>query len=221
MRWIKIPSPPITATVNSIADLIEAEKLYVESASDQATIWVTSDRAALFPTSERREKITLPLRVNPAIAILGQLKNLPPKALHRKLKVDLFATSIDPFDFAETIGSLKFETTDTTDNKIRKGDESIAKTVRSTVTGEWSIPESVAFQFPFYPDLFDLDHDGIDTTVEIQCAVITEPAEGTVSIVPLPGTTEKATLRSIQKIAGAIYESLPEGSETKVFCGTC
>jgi len=221
LKWVDVPPSDLKATVYSIADLVEAEKTYVESDGDSPTVWVTESKAVLLPHKDRKASITLPLRVNPAIAVLQRLQCLKPKDLHRKLKVDLFATSIDPFDFAETIGSLKFETTDTTDNKIRKGDESIAKTVRSTVTGEWSIPESVEFSFPFYPDLYDLNHDGIDTRVEIQCAVITESSEGTVSIVPLPGMIEKATLRSMQKIATAIAEAIPEGSLTKVFCGTC
>jgi hypothetical protein len=221
VKWVEIPASDLKATVYSVADLVEAESTYVEADSVQPTVWVTETKAVLHPRKDRKASITLPLRVNPAVAVLQKLQGLTPKALHRKLKVDLFATSIDPFDFAETIGSLKFETTDTADHKIRKGDESIAKTVRSTVTGEWSIPESVEFSFPFYPDLYDLNHDGIDTRVEIQCAVITEPSEGTVSIVPLPGTIEKATLKSMQKIAAAIYEAIPEGSLTKVFCGTC
>ena len=219
VKWVEIPASDLKATVYSVTDLIKAESTFVEADSSQPTVWVTETKAVLYPRRDRKAVITLPLRVNPAVAILQKLQSLPPKALHRKLKVDLFATEISPFDFAETIGSLKFETTDTTDHKTRKGDESIAKTVRSTVTGEWSIPESVTFSFPFYPDLFELEHDGIDTTVKIQCAVITEPSEGTVSIVPLPGMIEKATLESMQKIAAAIYEAIPEGSVTKVFCG--
>lgn len=218
LKWVDIPASDLKATVYSVADLVEAESTYVEADSSQPTVWVTETKVVLYPHKDRKAVITLPLRVNPAVAILQKLQNLPPKALHRKLKVDLFATEIRPFDFAETIGSLKFETTDTTDHKTRKGDESIAKTVRSTVTGEWSIPESVAFEFPFYPDLFEIEN-GIDTTVKIQCAVLTEPSEGTVSIVPLPGMIEKATLESMQKIAAAIYEAIPEGSVTKVFCG--
>jgi hypothetical protein len=215
MRFADIPSPQITATVNSVADLIEAEKLYVDHEYSQATIWVETNQAVLFPNSERKAKIVLPLRVNPAIAVLGQLKNLQPKALHRKLKVDLFATEVSPFDFSETIGSLKFETTDSTEVKIRKGDESIAKNVRSKVTGEMDVPDDVYFEFVFYPDL------RVGSEVSIACAVITEPAEGTISVIPYPGEIERATINSVQKVADAIKEALAEGSETKVFCGKC
>ena len=216
MRFADIPSLPITATVNSVADLIEAESLYVDRSMSQATIWVETNQAVLFPDSERKAKIVLPLRVNPAIAVLSQLKNLQPKALHRKLKVDLFATEIEPFDFAETIGSLKFETTDSTEVKIRKGDESIAKNVRSKVTGEMDVPDGVVFEFEFYPDLAD-----VTSTVSIQCAVITEPSEGTISVIPYPGQIEKATIASVESVHDAIGQALPEVSETKGFCGKC
>jgi hypothetical protein len=215
-KWHDIPSLPLIATVNSVADLVEAESLYVDSSRYQATVWVETNQAVLFVDSERKGKVTLPLRVNPAIALIGTLKNLQPKVLHRRLKVDLFATEVSPFDFAETIGSLKFETTDTTEAKIRKGDESIAKNVRSAVTGEKDIPDEVTFTFDFYPDL-----GGGTFEVDIRCAVITEPAEGTVSVIPYPGEIERASIRSIEYVAKAIAESIHEGSDTKVFCGKC
>jgi hypothetical protein len=215
-KWHDVPSLPLIATVNSVADLVEAESLYVNYELSQATVWVETNQAVLFVDSERKGKVTLPLRVNPAIALIGTLKNLQPKVLHRRLKVDLFATEISPFDFAETIGSLKFETTDTTESKLRKGDESIAKSVRSKVTGEIDLPDEASFQFEFYPDL-----SSVNSNVEIRCAVIAEPAEGTISVIPYPGEIERASIRSIEYVARAIAESLHEGSDTKVFCGKC
>jgi len=111
------------------------------------------------------------------------------------------------------MGVLKFEVNETSESAIRKGDESIGKAVRSKVTAESEIPDSVVFSFRVYPDLAD-----VETSVSVSCAVVTEPSAGTISVIPYPGETEKAILDAVGKVAASLRERLPD---VPVICGSC
>lgn len=211
LTYVAIPSVPPTIMVAGIDDLIQACSDY--GSNDEVSIWVGSKDVTLLFDVTRIGSATLPLRINPAINVLQIIRDKTPAQLRRILRVDLFGADIQPSDFVEVISNLKFEATQTNDVKLAKGDETIGKSVRSKVTAESEIPDSVSFRIMVYPDLVDLDTD-----IHVKCAVITDASQGTVSVIPYPGEIEQALLSAVKRIAQAINDELPGVS---VFCGNC
>ena len=217
VEYQEIPELPPELTVCRLADLAQASLEYGDVV--ECTVWVSSQSVTVLFDRRRIGKATLPLRINPAINILQLLRDLTPAQLRKHLTVALYGTDIKPFDFTECISNLKFESTQTNETKLAKGDESIGKSVRSKVTAEWQIPDRVSFRLPVYPDLSELD-----TVVEIECAVLTDASAGTVSVVPYPGQVELALRSAIERIATHLNAIELDGDDThrwSVYCGTC
>ena len=209
LEFETLPISHMDASVTSLDDLGLVEDTYASLGS----AWVAPQCVTLFIDERRIGKAILPLRLNPAIAILGKLLKLKPKDLHSRLRIDLFDTRKTPEDFQEVMSVLRFEVNETSEAAIKKGDESIGKSVRSKVTAESEIPDGVVFSFRVYPDLAELD-----TSVSVSCAVVTEPSEGTISVIPYPGEIEKAILEAVGKVAEDLRGRF---KTTAVICGAC
>lgn len=209
LTWIPIPHLPPNISVRDIKDLELAFSEY--GVPQEATVWVCEMGVALLFDEKRLGKAFMPLTMNPAIRVLKEMRDKTPQQLRRILRIDLFGCKMDPEDFTNVVSALKFESTQATDVKLAKGDESIGKSIRSKVTAESEIPDMVSFEFDVFPDL------SVESKVQIKCAVITEPTAGTVSVIPYPGELESAVNTCLDHIA----EELSEKSDWTVFRGTC
>ena len=207
---------PTFGTVASVSDLVAMAKIYQSHA-----VYVGSSQVVLQIEHSERPKcrFVLPLRVNPAVAILKGVRNYSHKQLMKTLRVELAAATIYPEDFKASVSSLKFETTSDQNSSVKKGDESIGKAVRAKVTGEGDIAEAIIVTFPLYPDI---QEKGIDTHRSIICSVIIEPLDGIISIIPQPGQIEQALISCQKSIADVIRKELEKlpGDSIPVFCGT-
>lgn len=210
IQYIDTPSLPLVAGVSGIDDLVTV--FDAEGKPEGASIWVEPKRVVMFLDRKRIAKVAMGLNMHPAMSSLVELEELSPKDLHRKLRVDLFDTIVSPADFPEVMSVLKFQVTQTNESVLRKGDESIGNNLRAQVTGESELPESVTFTFAVFPEL-----DGLDTREAVQCAVLTSPADGTISVVPYPGQVEKAVLSALNVIVADLCRRIP----VHVVCGSC
>lgn len=190
ISFTDLPTRPINARVFSINDLVATEREYCKDTVG-STVWVGFSEVRLLVDETRFGLIRMPMRVNPIVEVLRNMRNLTPKVLHRKLKIDLFSAEMAPFDFAEVIGSLTFKT-----NEINS-----------------DITDSLHVEFDMYPDV------NLFTMVKVRCAVIAEPAEKTISVIPYPGELETAMNSAINMVATEIREKISK--TTAVFCGTC
>lgn len=207
---LEVPSFPPVMTVRGLGDLTAAINDYGDIDSD-ATCFIDESSVVVFFDESRNSYATLPLKMNPAIDTLKRMKDLPPAQLRRLLRVELFDVETSPEDFCDVISVLKFEAMQTTDVALRKGDESIGKSVRSKVTAESDIPEQVTFTLPVYPELA-----GVNTIAQIRCAVVTDPSAGTLSVMPYPGQIDAAVTLAVHAIQEALRDSV---HDLRVYCG--
>lgn len=210
LSFTDVPQPPPDIVVTGIEYLVDAIGDYGDT---EGTAWVSEDRITVLFDARRIGRAVLPLRLNPAIGVLKSLKDKTPVNLRKLLRVDLFGLEISPADFVAVISNLKFEATQTHDVKLQKNDESIGKSIRSKVTAESEIPDSVSFVLSVYPDLTEVQSD-----VTIRCEVVTDAGSGTVSVIPYPGEIE----RGIQSVSRGIASYLDaESNIWNVYCGMC
>lgn len=208
---------PLFGTVASIGDM---GVVAAENSTDGESIvgvFVSKDKAVLQLGDNLRAKnrFTLPLRVNPVVEILRtRCQSLSHKACMRLLRVELASVELDPFDFKGQMSSLKFESTSTTETTVKKGDESIGKSIRAKVTNESEIPEELSISFSVYPDV-------IDNQNRVRCSVIVDTMEQLIHIIPLPGELEGVLLDAQSVIASLIREELSDRNvKCPVICGT-
>ena len=163
VSWIDVPVRAIHRTVMTVADL-----LAFVSGLDDVEIWVSQTSVTAAIGKHHDSRVVLPLKLNPAFTVLQSLKDLEPKALIRKLRIDLFQCSTN-IDLQSPLSSLKFETNSTAESVTRRNDESIAKSVRSKVTGEVEIPDEVMFTFMPIQNF-----ESQSGSSSVRCAIITE-----------------------------------------------
>ena len=214
---------PTFGSLASVSDLIAMAAFFKQSleVNDPCGVFVSADKVVLqlSGSDHPKNKYVLPLRVNPAVAILKGVRNYSHKQLMKTLRVELAATTISPKDFKAVVSALKFETTSGQNSSVKKGDESIGKAVRAKVTGEGDISEDIIVTFAVYPDI---EETGINTYRSILCSVIIEPLDGIISIIPQPGQIEQALISCQKSIANVIRKELEKfpGDSIQVFCGT-
>ena len=209
VKWIDSLVPSIKATALTIDDLIAVLKVHEQAES----IWVNSQSIIGFIGEHRDGVVKLTLNSNPAFGVLGNLRDLEPKSMIRKLRVDLFQCSFNE-DLKASLAYLKFETNATSESTTVKNDVSIAKSVRSKVTNETDIPDEVTLTFQAFPNL----SEEISTAISVSCAVIVEPDKGTVSVIPYPGQIDAAVNTAVQRVAEYVRTF---SSGIPVFCGSC
>lgn len=211
IKWVKPPELPPIVQVNSLEDLYLACHQF--GIPEETVVWVSERQVVLVFDVSRVGRAIMPLVEHPAFALLQKLENLEPQVLKRMIRVGLFGTDLDPVDFESIISNLKFESTQTSDMKVMKGDESISKSVRAKVTGENEIPEALSVTFSAYPSV-----KTVSSKVTVNCAVITDPTAGTVSVVPFPGEIKSC----IQEAMEDVMESLREmNAQWVVIGGNC
>lgn len=208
---------PLFGSVASVVDLgIVASS--IKEDEEVVGVFVSKDKAVLQLGDNIRPKdrFTLPLRVNPVVRTLAVgCQNMSHKACVRVLRVDLASVRLYPEDFKTVMSALKFQSENETTSVTRKGDESIAKSVKAKVTGESEIPEELSVTFSVYPDVIP------DYLSLVKCSVIIDSMEQLIHIIPLPGELEEALLGAQKHIAGLIAVELAErGVTCPVICGT-
>jgi len=207
-----VPELPPKIIARGIDDLEKACEKYGHIECSSA-VFVSESNVVLLFDETRIGSATMRLAMNPAIKVMQTMRDKTLAQLWRLLRVDLYGIETAPHDFCEVISNLKFEATQTNEVKLAKGDESIGKSIRSKVTAESEIPDTVKFTLSVYPDLVE-----VSTDVTIDCAVVTEATNGTVNVIPYPGQIERAINFSVSQIANHLRQS---DSGWSVFCGVC
>ena len=209
---------PLFGTVASIIDMGVVAAENSTDGESPVGVFVSKDKAVLQLGDNIRAKsrFTLPLRVNPVVRVLQSgCLNMTHKACVRVLRVDLASVRLCPEDFKTVMFTLKFQSENETTSVTRKGDESIAKSVKAKVTGESEIPEDLSVTFSVYPDVTP------NYLSLVKCSVIIDSMEQLIHIIPLPGELEEALLGAQKHIAGLIAVELAEkGVTCPVICGT-
>lgn len=209
---------PLFGTVASISDMGVVAAENSTDGESPVGVFVSKDKAVLQLGDNLRAKnrFTLPLRVNPVVRTLATgCLNMSHKACVRVLRVDLASVRLYPEDFKTVMSALKFQSENETTSVTRKGDESIAKSVKAKVTGESEIPEELSVTFSVYPDVIP------DYLSLVKCSVIIDSMEQLIHIIPLPGELEEAMLGAQKHIAGLIEQELKDrGISCPVICGT-
>lgn len=214
VKWIDKPVT-VSRTVFGVADLVRFAKNWGGVPGESiGEIWVSRDSVLL--KIEQHHTVKLPLAISSIYAAIHDLDDEEPKALIKKLRLGVIGAGakINVQDFIASLSQVKFETNQTSESVTRKGDESISRSLQAKVTAAKELPDEVAFTFPLYPSL------DMETNVMIHCAVISQPSEGTISVVPYPGEFESETLRIGRVIAESIEDRLSkEEVDIPVYCG--
>lgn len=195
----------VNATIGSIEDLIA-----FESNCGGSAYFIDDCKVSLIDVLAPRNRATLKLAKNPIFDVFAKCQSMTHEQCMKTLRLGFAAVRIEPETFKGVIGKLKFSTGSDTESTIGKGDESLSRKVRASVTGESELPQVISVAFNVYPSI------DVDTTVVVDCSVIVDPTNQTISIVPLPGEIDSAFLEA-QK---AIQEHIKENSELSVYLGT-
>lgn len=163
--------------------------------------FISNKRVIAVDQDEPRNYASVELEVNPIVAVLQNCREMEHAAAMRRLRVDFAAVEIEPETFRGVLGKLKFATGSDTESAIGKGDESLSRKVRASVTGESEIPEEIVVRFPVYPTL------DLETACAVECSVIIDPTSQRISIVPIPGQLEQAMLTAQEKIKDYIEKN--------------
>lgn len=189
---------------------LESIRAIQESGSllSSGMVWVSEKKIVFADCGDgHRSRFTMDLRLNPSLNILKALRNQKQKNLIAVLRTEFSgsASHITPEDFELSIRSLKFESEQKSESTIQKGDESMSRSVKATVSGASVIPDEIIVTVNVYPDLvFDKN------TQDIRCAVYVEPTEGLISVIPIAGEAEKAVLNSLTSLAEKIQGDNPD-----------
>lgn len=214
IQYEPLPNSVLNATVSSIAVMGDVLGFYEDKISNfetlGPTVWVSGDKAILFIDQAQLNRATLHLRLNSAFTDIQRFITLEPRELLKQMTYCLNGCDVSD-GFYQSLRQVKFETTSNSESKSFKGDESIAKSVRSTVTGENVLPDEITIAFSAYPSL------DIETKFAILCAVIVDPAKGVISVRPYPGELDRFMNLAVQAVAEEIAKQI--GNAT-VFCGS-
>lgn len=148
-----------------------------------------------------------------------------PKVVIRWLNYNLASAILAPIDIAMKLSSLHFETLSQESHTVQPKDEGVSRSIRNKATGLDAIPNYFTVQFPMYPgiedqlsNMVDLQEDPLTTTVAIRMDLHIDPsAQNKVSVRPLPGEIEQATIRATQAIQTFLKLSVGSNFENRVF----
>lgn len=203
-------------TVCSIEDLLKVADTYPDTIKG---VYVNKTQAVLQlrGADQPKARYVLPLRLNPVIDVLGACSNMTHIACMKMLRVHLASADITPDDFKTVMSALKFENTQENATTIKKGEESIGRSIRAKVTGEGNIPEEIRVSFPVYPDVPP------HFVAEVRCSVIIDSVENRINVIPIPGEIERAVIEAQSHVASQIEAGLhllDARSKVPVICGT-
>lgn len=148
-----------------------------------------------------------------------------PKNVIRWLNYNLASAILAPIDIAMKLSSLHFETLSQESHTVQPKDEGVSRSIRNKATGLDAIPNHFTVQFPMYPgiedqigNMVDQQSDPLTTTVAIRMDLHIDPsAQNKVSVRPLPGEIEQATIRATQAIQTFLKLSVGSNFENRVF----
>lgn len=163
---------------------------------------------------DRRHTLTLPIVPSP---LFDTLQKLPTgqKALLGSIRHDLKPSKVSPETFEGTISKLKWETTDTTVGEFGTVKSTMGREVNSEVKSGADIPPEISIKFEPLPSLADV----LQATVTVECSVVVDPGEKTVTVRPYPGQINLATCHAVEALRAKIVELLGADEKT-VFAGT-
>lgn len=210
-------SPVEHGTVCSIEDLLKVADTYAGTIKG---VYVSRSQAVLQLEDAKRPKsrYKLELRLNPLIeGLRNGCTGMDHRTCMRILRVNLASAIITPCDFKSVMSKLKFENTEENASSVKKGDESIGKSIRAKVTGEGDIPEEITVSFPIYPDVLP------GCMAAVKCSVIIDSIENRINIIPIPGDIERSIIEAQSHVADNIRQGLGEldaRATVPVICGT-
>lgn len=208
-------------TVTTLESLAGAFARY--TSADTPSVWVTLTRVVVVIDDadhpdvgavDRRHSLMLPITPSP---LFDTLQKLPTgqKALLTAVRHDLKPSKISPENFEATIAKLKWETKDTSVGEFGTVKSTMGREVNSEVKSEADIPPEITVEFEPFPSLADV----LQSSVTVECSVIVDPGEKTITVRPYPGQINLATCHAVESLRAKIVELL-KASETVVFAGT-
>jgi hypothetical protein len=208
-------------TVTTLASLAGAFARY--TTGEKPSVWVTLTKVVVviddgehpdLSLCTRRHTLTLPVTPSPLFDTLGKLPT-GQKALLNAVRHDLKPSKISPENFEATISKLRWETTDATTGEFGTVKSTMGREINSEVKSQADIPPEITVEFEPFPSLADM----LQTTVTVECSVVVDPAEKTVSVRPYPGQINLATSQAVEALRAKIVEML-NADEKTVFSGT-
>jgi hypothetical protein len=208
-------------TITTLASLAGAFHRY--TTADKSSVWVTltkvivviddGEHPDLNPV-DRRHSLTLPVTPSPLFDTLQKLPTAQ-KPLLNAVRHDLKPSKIQPENFEATISKLKWETTDTTVGEFGTVKSTMGRETNSEVKSGVDIPPEITVEFEPFPSLADI----LQTSVTVECSVVVDPGDKTVTVRPYPGQINLATCQAVEALRAKIVELL-KADETTVFAGT-
>lgn len=208
-------------TITTLESLAGAYERYTPS--DKPSVWVTltkvvvviddADHPDIGPV-DRRHSLTLPITPSPLFDTLQKLST-GQKALLQSVRHDLKPSKIQPENFEATISKLRWETTDATTGEFGTVKSTMGREVNSEVKSVADIPPEISVTFEPFPSLANV----LQTMVTVECSVVVDPGDKTITVRPYSGQINLATCKAVEALRSKIVELLKADEQT-VFAGT-
>jgi len=201
---LKRPADPITATAYSMDSFKAA---FVRFRAGESSVYVSVDKVVgvLNDSGDyRRDRVTLPLEINPAVDSLTGYSRFSAKDFVEFLRIHLCGTTLQPSDLRQRVQAVKFESSRNREETAKHGDESVSSSIVAKLAGASDIPETFYVSFPFYPSLVG----EIETTVIVQMAIMIDLEQGEFVVRELPGQMQAARVAALRLIQGELAQAI-------------
>lgn len=210
---IDIEPKPRESKVDSVDDLCSAVKAYGKK--EASSIWLSpSAVVAVIDDSDRRDRITLPLRESTqwaAIKRLAKEPTLDQAALVRLLRTELIGIG-GRAELLSAVRSIKFRSSAEGTSNIQHGNESMGRVIENAVTGAGVIPEQAICILPLYDNQ---GRCGDEFQVVLDLEIVASDSK--FRLKPLPDSIEDAQNAALEAIREEICVEL--GAAARVFYG--
>lgn len=212
---VELRRPDRRHTVTTLTSLAGAFARYTVAAVP--SVWVSLSSVCVVMDDDsgdsRTDRISLPVTPSPLFDKLGSIPTQQ-KPLLNAIRHDLKPSKIAPESFELSIAALIWETTDTTEGNYGTVKSTMGRKVNSEVKSGGDTPPEVTVSFEAFPAL----SDDFDCIVDVECSVIVDPSEKTITVRPYPGQLDMAKAIAVEALRTHVAESL-KATETTVFAG--
>lgn len=208
-----IPPKPRESLVDSVDDFCNALISYGKSGN--SSVWLCGEKlVAITDDSDRRDRVTLPLRKSSAYQKVLQLAGTPlatQQQLIQLLRVELTGVN-GRNDLLTAVRSIKFKQSAEGHSNIQHGNESMGRIIENEVTGAGNLPEELHVTLPLYDNPGER---GKQYVIDLDLEIIA--ADSKFRLKPLPDSLEAAQASALESIRNEVTEQL---DGVRIFYGT-
>lgn len=181
----------------------------LQFADEGSRVWYSRNGVVvLLDDLERRDRVTLRLRLSEQLACLLVLESTPRQFSQQELILALRTTFRDCLsahpNLVDNLRHLRWKAGQQSDVTIKHGERSVGKQLESQVLGTDKLPEYLRLVVPVFANCFESVYASIDLALEPDTA--TEKFR----LIPIPGLIEAQLRRAETRLGVLVVEALGE-----------